>query len=168
MGFGQHMKVDNRQKDTGYPVPITKVKWGRMTKEEIMAGVYGPDVIDAKITAHNEVTFCHANGALVCRLRETNIAYIGDNGAVLIDTGGWNTITTRRHVTDFLKRHGFKINVWGDKRRGGNILVLWTNDSNDRTEIPFKQKIVFNREGGFQSDLVGNPSATYLTWEPVR
>jgi len=58
MGFGQYMKVDDRKREAGYPVSVTKVKWGRMTKVEIMAGVYEPDVIDAKITAHNEVTFC--------------------------------------------------------------------------------------------------------------
>jgi len=104
----------------------------------------------------------------VCRLRETNIVEIGDNGAVLIDTGGWNTITTRRHATDFLKRHGFNISLWGDKRRGGNLLTLYSSDGNDRTEIPFKKSVAFNREGAYKSDLVGNPSASYLTWEPNR
>jgi len=168
MGFGQHMKVDDLQRECRYPVSRTKVKTGRMTKAEILAGVTDADYVDATISAHNEVTIQYKGGFLVCRLRETDIVAIGPGDSVVINTGGWNTITTRRHVVNFLKRHGFQISLWGDKKRGGNVLTLYHNDGNDRTEIPFKQRVVFNREGGFKSDLIGNPAAIYLTWESAR
>lgn len=153
MGFGQYMKVDDLRKEAVYPVSRTRVKTGRMTKTEIMAGVDPEAVIDATISAHNEVTIRYVWGALVCRLRETDIVEIGPNGVVLLNTGGWNTITTRRHMRNFLQRHGFSILVWGDKKRGGNVLTLYRDDENDRTEIVFKQRVLFNSSGGFLSDL---------------
>lgn len=153
MGFGQHTRTDHRGPVTGYPVPRSEVKVGRMTKVEVMAGVVNADIIDSKISAHNEVTIRYNGGALVCRLRETNIVEIATNATVLIDMGGWNTITTRRHVRNFLKRNGVEISLWGDIKRGGNVLVLPSSITNDRTEIVFKNKVMFNKVGGFMTDL---------------
>lgn len=167
MGFGQYAKVDDVQREAGYPVPRTKVEYGRMTKPEIMAEVSDHDYIDAKFSAHNEITIRYKDGALVCRFRETNVVEIDGNNVVVIDTGGWNTISTRRHVIDFLKRHGFKISMWGDKRRGGNVLILPYSHENERQEIPFKKQIMFNQEGGVVSDL-GNESIFMMRGEMRR
>ncbi len=153
MGFGQHTKADHGVRATGYPVPRPDVKVGRMTKAEIMESADLACVIDAKISAHNEVTIRYTGGSLVCRLRETNVVEIGPNAVVLIDTGGWNTITTRRHIRNFLKRQGWQISLWGDKRKGGNVLTLYGIFNHERIEIVFKQRAMFNMTGGFISDL---------------
>lgn len=153
MGFGQHTKADNTRRDAGYPVPRSEVKVGRLTMVEIMAGVEAADYIDAKISAHNEVTIRYNGGSLVCRLIGTNIVEINADATVVIDTGGWNTMSTRRHVVNFLNRHGFGISMWGDIKRGGNVLALYSNDGKDCTEIVFKNRVMFNQEGGFVTDM---------------
>ena len=153
MGFGQHTKTDHGGRATGYPVPRADVKVGRFTKVEIMAGVNDADIIDAKISAHNEVTIRYNGGSLVCRLIGTNIVEINADATVVIDTGGWNTVTTRRHVMNFLNRNGVGISLWWDIKRGGNVLVLPSNIANERTEIVFRNRVMFNKVGGFVTDM---------------
>lgn len=152
MGFGQHATASQRNKDKGYPVGLKKLKTGRMTQAEIMNGVNHATIIKTEKSAHNEVTLTHANGTVVCRLRRTNIVTITDGGAVLVNTGGWNTPTTRRHVMNFLKRHGFQISMWGDKKRGGNVLSA-PGTEKLKAEVSFKQWVVFNLCGGYLTAL---------------
>ena len=152
MGFGQHATASQRNKDKGYPAGTKVLKVGRMTQAEIMDGVNHATIIKTEKSAHNEVTMTHANGTVVCRLRRTNIVTITDGGAVLVNTGGWNTLTTRRHVVNFLKRHGFGISMWGDIKRGGNVLAV-PGDGKSKQEVVFKHWVIFNLGGGYLTAL---------------
>ena len=152
MGFGQYMGEDTRtSKDLGYPVPRGEVKYGRMTLDEIMADLDSDPILSSAKSAHNEVTITYKNGSIVCRLRETNIVYLHPNGAYHLDTGGWNTPTTKRHMVNFLARHGFPISLWGDKKRGGIILRDHRGNAED-TEILFKKTATVFGVGDFLVD----------------
>lgn len=165
MGFGQYHEATTslnerreaaglpvEQRDSGFPVPREDVKTGRMTNAEIMADV-DADPVSVKRTGHNEVTRLLDNGTIICRLRETDIVYLFANGVIKIDTGGWNTPTTRRHVMDFLSRHKFYCSLFGDKKRGGNILTGIRQG--DTTDIIFKESVVIFTDGTYLADQEG-------------
>ena len=152
MGFGQHATASQRNKDKGYPAGTKVLKVGRMTQAEIMDGVNHATIIKTEKSAHNEVTLTYANDTVVCRLRRTNIVTITKDGVVLVKTGGWNTLTTRRHAMNFLKRQGFQISMRGDKKRGGNVLAV-PGDGKSKQEVVFKQWAIFNLRGGYLTAL---------------
>lgn len=139
----------------GYP--STAVKVGSMTRDEIMSGVerHTRDIVSTKKTAHNEVTRIYTDGTVVCRLRETDIVTIYPHGPIDINTGGWNTRTTRRHIVDFLERHNFPVTIWGDKKRGGNVLTLTRGDVT--SEIVFEQTVIIFTDGTWVADWDGGP-----------
>ncbi len=113
----ESFKARNARK--GYAPGTGKLKMGYMNNDEIMAGVDSPHIIKVERTTHNEVTMTTKKGLTICRLRETNIAWVNDHGEFGLNTGGWNTIITRRHMQDFLKRQNFDVQIRGDKKAGG-------------------------------------------------
>lgn len=165
MGFGQYHEATTNlnerreaaglpveQRDSGFPVPREDVKTGRMTNAEIMADV-DADPVSVKRTGHNEVTRVLKSGTIICRLRETDIVHLFRDGCIEIDTGGWNTPTTRRHIMDFLSRHNFSCSIYGDKKRGGNVLTgIKTGDA---SEIIFKQMVTIFTDGTWTADWTG-------------
>lgn len=155
MGFGQYTEETTRTgKDRGFPEGVP-LKTGRMTREEIMANVDAKDIVNQKQTGHNEITRFLKDGTIICRLRETDIVTLAGNRSWMqIDTGGWNTHTTRRHVMNFSLRWNFQISVWGDKKVGGNQIQVVVGTSCFVGN--FKHKILLKfEEGGvkFESDL---------------
>jgi len=155
MGYGQYTTAERRNRDKGYPEGTKDLKVGRMDFEQIMDDVDERDLLDATTSGHNEITLTYKGGLVVCRVRDTNVVSI-NNRFVLIDTGGWNTLTTRRHVNDFLAAQSLRIVIRGDKKAGGNflegviegveiegcfarrILIDWvTGDISTDGEVPF-------------------------------
>ena len=152
MGFGQYATTQKRNRDKGYPVDTVDLKVGRMTMAEIMADVEGDSVVSQRKTAHNEVTRECSTGIIVCRLRETDIVlYHPKHNWVILNTGGWNTPTTRRHIMNFLRRKNFPISVWGDKKVGGNFVM--GDIGGNKVEGVFKQRATIHADGSFISDL---------------
>jgi hypothetical protein len=151
MGFGQHTNSGRAGKTAGYPVPRNQVKIGRMTTPQIMQGVSDTDIVKTERTGHNEVKRTLSDGRVIYRLRETDIITFYPTGIVLINTGGRNTMTTRRHLMDILKRHNFQTTIWADKKGGGNILKLWKHDK--MREFRFIQSLVIFPRGESFSDV---------------
>ena len=86
-------------------------------------------------------------------------------GAGLGKTGGWKPMTPRRHIRNFLGRHGFQISMWGDIKRGGNVLAV-SGDGKSKQEVVFKQWAIFNLRGGYLTDL-GTKADTITDLEHV-
>jgi hypothetical protein len=130
----------------GYPVPHEEVKVGYMNNAEIMADVDDEGIIEQTRTANNEVTRTMADGRIICRLRETDIAAIYPSRCFALDTGGWNTPTTRNHMQNFLQRHGFLATVGGSKKRGGIILRMKAGGFWREIAV-FKERITVFKDG---------------------
>lgn len=74
---------------------------GRLKNSEILAGV-PKNYVKAKRTGHNEVTRWYADGSSIVRYHLTDIVTRFASGIVLVDNGGWPTVSTRRHINDAL------------------------------------------------------------------
>ncbi len=155
MGFGQYATAEIRNRDKGYPKGTTDLKVGRMTKDEILADANLGGLVSSVKSAHNELTLTYESGTVVCRLRETNIVTLSPGGYILINTGGWNTPTTRSHVMNFLASQNFQINMWGDKKAGGNRIKFTTGENIKVGDI-FRQWVIIYPDGGTLSDLDGS------------
>lgn len=77
------------------------------TKYQIMAGV--DDHINAHIIANNTIEYTRANGDKVIRLHQTDIMTITPRGKISLNTGGWQTVTTKERLNRYLPS-GFRIN----------------------------------------------------------
>ena len=74
----------------------------RRTKREIMAGV---DCTKSHLVDHNTVEYWRENGERVIRLHLTDIVTFKVGGKVVLNTGGWNTITTRDRINKQLENN---------------------------------------------------------------
>lgn len=84
----------------------------RRTKREIMAGV---DCTESHFIDHNTVEYWRENGDRVIRLHDTDIVTFKPNGRVILNTGGWNTITTRDRINKQLAKHCAGWRMWSEK-----------------------------------------------------
>ena len=73
----------------------------KKTKAEIMAGV--PHV-SAKMEGCNTVRYVRADGCVVLRYHETDIVTRKPNGALILNSGGWKTPTTKARINGELPR----------------------------------------------------------------
>jgi len=78
----------------------------RRTKREIMSGV---DCVESRIVDHNTVEYTRDNGDRVIRLHLTNIVTYRANGTVELNTGGWNTVTTRDRINKQIETFGWRM-----------------------------------------------------------
>lgn len=76
----------------------------RRTKREIMSGV---DCTECKIIDHNTVEYMRENGDRVIRLHLTDIVTFKPNGTIILNTGGWNTVTTRDRINKQIQTFGW-------------------------------------------------------------
>uniref|UniRef100_A0A6M3L931 Uncharacterized protein n=1 Tax=viral metagenome TaxID=1070528 RepID=A0A6M3L931_9ZZZZ len=84
----------------------------KRTKREIMAGV---ECVSPKIIDHNTVEYKRINGDRVIRLHLTDIITFKTNGDVVLNSGGWQTVTTKDRMNKFLPRYWSiyqKSNFW--------------------------------------------------------
>lgn len=84
----------------------------RRTKGEIMAGV---DSVESRFVDHNTVMYHRENGERVIRLHLTDIVTYQPNGDIVLNTGGWNTITTKDRINKQLELEAPGWRVWSDK-----------------------------------------------------
>lgn len=125
--------LDRQLRDKGYPIEPT---YGPRTKADIMDGV---DHVKARKLTGRSVEYWRANGDRVIRLHRTDIVTFHADRRVSLDTGGWQTPTTRQNMMEHLPQG---VCIWGDKRRGGNILHFGAID------IAFPSRCTFRIEGG--------------------
>ena len=145
-------EIAKRNQDKSYPVGTKTVKWGHMTLAKIMAGADTDDLVETVKSGNNELTLVYRDGTIVCRLREQDIVTLTKSGIILIDTGGWNTPTTRTHVMNFLTVRGYQINMRGVKEGGGNIVSLAGNDF-EIMEISFNSTLAIFKTGDHVADM---------------
>jgi hypothetical protein len=72
----------------------------RKTVKQIMDGV--ENVFNVKKVDHNTVRYTTTEGDVVYRLHRTDILTICKNGTVVLNTGGWRTLTTKDRLQKFL------------------------------------------------------------------
>lgn len=82
------------------------------TKAEIMAGV---ECVESKVVAPNTVKYRRENGDVVIRLHHTDIITRKPNGDIILNSGGWRTVTTKDRMNEYMG-HGLSISqhkgVW--------------------------------------------------------
>jgi len=67
----------------------------RRTKSEIMANV---ECIKSSIIANNTVEYHRKSGERVIRLHLTDIITFKPDGSIVLDSGGWQTVTTKERM----------------------------------------------------------------------
>ena len=82
----------------------------------------------SKRIANNTLEIRYPDGRKAYRLHDTDIVTYMPNGDIKLDTGGWDTMTTRKRMREYLP-HG--ISIW---RRNGMSYVVDTK--NDNSMIP--------------------------------
>lgn len=101
----------------------------------------------AKLAARNTLDYVDADGVRRIRLHATDILTIRADGAFEIDTGGWNTVTTRARLNDFLPG-GWRVYTYCGRiylRRAGA----------DAPSVPFIAQVSVSASGKVTADLRG-------------
>jgi len=87
-------------------------------------------------------TYLNDRGQKVYKLIDTEIVKY-DNTRVMLNTGGWRTMTTLRHMNDFLRDNQINIQVAQKKKS-------WYAIKNGK-ELPFKDRdvLVLSKESDY-------------------
>lgn len=59
---------------------------------------------DSRKMARNTYVKRLSDNAIAVRFHQTEILIVDKNGEITLDTGGWNTVTTRRRLNQLLRR----------------------------------------------------------------
>lgn len=86
----------------------------RRTKRDIMDGV---DCTESKLIDHSTVEYLRVDGTRVVRLHKTDIVTVRTDGTVVLNSGGWNTVTTRDRINDQLEKHCPGWRMWSEKNQ---------------------------------------------------
>lgn len=87
----------------------------RYTKDDLLP----PDAEDGRKAGHNRVTFTYPDGSRAFRLYFTDVVRVFPNGDIVLDDGGYPTMTTRRAIgegVEALLEHPCWVygdNAWG-------------------------------------------------------
>lgn len=77
----------------------------RYNKRELMAGVSNPEFLkSARISGTNELTRVLKDGRIVVRYYFTDILEVLPDAGLYFSTGGFNGLSTRRHIRDAVLR----------------------------------------------------------------
>ena len=95
----------------------------RRTKREIMDGV---DCIKSRLIDNNTMEYIRADGSKVIRLHLTDIITFNPDGSCTLNSGGWQTVTTKDRMNKFLSGWYViqKKSIWYLTRPG-----YWTDTS---------------------------------------
>jgi hypothetical protein len=103
-----------------------------MTKREIMSGV---ESVKSRLVGNNTVEYWRENNERVIRLHNTDIITFKPNGDVVLDSGGWKTITTKARMNNF----DLHVRVYQDK----SIWYVHQGSWNDpESTVPFYDGMV--------------------------
>jgi hypothetical protein len=124
----------------------------RKTKKEIMEGI---EAVESKVVANNTVEYVRNDGATVWRLHLTDIIVKRKDGCTVLNSGGWQTVTTKERMNRYLPPGGWQIyqlkNIW--------YLAdgFWNNT--DRQTWVFKDGMIIRPDGTVDN---AGPSVEYL------
>lgn len=120
---------------------------GRRTKAEILDGA---QAVESRFVARNTVEWKDADGARHIRLHRTDILTFHPDGSIRINTGGWNTITTRDRINAFLPS---PFRVWTHR---GQLHIAkgrhWNRGPNDPAPVPFRETVDIGPRGAVKPD----------------
>lgn len=74
---------------------------GKRTKADILSGV-DAEIVKSKFVDNNTVEYTTADGRRVIRLHDTDIITFMPNGKIILNSGGWKTMTTKNRINGFL------------------------------------------------------------------
>lgn len=118
MGFGQYAGSGRTAKDKGWKSEteaITNARTSYIRKGEQLAQEE-EEVVWSRKRGGTATVYRTVSGKVVYRLYDTNVFTITSEGAVILDTGEWNTPTTRRCMADAFKEfYDIYVSIYGDK-----------------------------------------------------
>jgi hypothetical protein len=105
----------------------------RESKSAIMGDVSDPaSVIRSKVVGNNTVEYERADGTQAIRLHHTDVVTFEPNGDVVLNSGGWKTVTTKERINRYLRaRLHQSLSVYSergrwwilDERRDGDVRI---------------------------------------------
>ena len=114
-----------------------------------MLEALGRDVASSNLAGRNTLDYTDAAGVRRIRLHKTDILTIWPNGAFEIATGGWNTITTRGRLNQFLPEG------WGVYTSRGEIHLIHRKASAETGAgvWRFRETIKVSAKGSVKPDV---------------
>lgn len=100
-------------------------------------------VTASKLPARNTLDYTTADGVRRVRLHDTDIVEIHPDGRVVIETGGWNTLTTRGRINAYAPEH---VRVWSNKglpvvgAKPAGDAFTWYGDASAAAFKPFARR----------------------------
>ncbi len=120
----------------------------RRSKRDMVAAVSG-DIENARLAGRNTLEYTR-DGTRYLVLHETTILALHANGSFDINTGGWNTITTRARLNEFLPEGWHVYTTQGD--------IFLRNRRTDSAML-FRNRISVGSRGGIGSDYTEKAAA---------
>lgn len=117
----------------------------KRTKADIMQNIKG--VIKSKIVANNTIRYTDENGDEHIRLHDTNIISFMKDGRIILNSGGWRTMTTKERISDFLPKE------WCVQQKKSVWYLLYRKWSSDWKLIRYKRWV-------FQDGITINKNRT--------
>lgn len=121
----------------------------RKTKGEMLDAIKTP-VVKSRMVARNTIEYETDIGDVVTRLHDTDIVRTRPEGTVYLDTGGWNTKTTRARINEALPR-GISVHT----HSGQTYIKTFRN------AYPFTQTVRIGPRGGVTTDIQSGEAASY-------
>lgn len=139
MGFGQY---------SAYGVP-------RKSKRDMLAAIGEGGISHSRMVARNTMEYVTTDNVRRVRLHDTDVAAFYPDGRIEINTGGWNTMTTRDRINGALAGTAFSVYT-----HSGQLYV-----SRDGGKFPMTQRAVLYPNGKVETDI---ESGEALGYESVR
>jgi len=76
---------------------------------------------NSRRSGHNEREYVNSDGSISVVYHGTEIVWIGPDGRVILNTGGWLTVSTMAHIRKALVRH----RVPGTVSRAGGVFSFF-------------------------------------------
>jgi len=116
----------------------------RKTKREVLEGINLSTVTKSRFVDRNTLEIIYNNGDRAIRLHNTNIVIIKNNGDIILNSGGWKTITTKDRLCKFSP-----FVIYQNK---GIWYINVTKDYKKEGGIPFYDGITFDNKGNLKSE----------------
>jgi len=122
----------------------------KRTKAEILNGI--SNITESKIINNNTVWYKLKDGTTKIRLHLTDIVTRQNSGDIILNSGGWKTITTKDRLNSFLQPLGFYISqqnsVWYIKKDGKD------------TNYIFNDGMIITNNGDIKNTTIKNEKKT--------
>lgn len=133
MGFGQYSAQGQQ----------------RRSKRDMVAAIDSP-IVASRMIARNTLEYETADGSTLTRYHDTDVVKRAADGTITLDTGGWNTMTTRGRMSDAMPA-GYSVYT----HRGS--LYLATPDGAHE----FTERARFKPGGAVFTDILSGEAEAY-------